>query len=824
MRSDRVQAGVGWFLLAVVVGVTDVYGGPQELIRIDAADPVRLLRLEHSAAPPVRIVDGYALAWCDAERLDEVRSLGFTVTSLGPRRNEMDYAVVFVDRREDGSVSPSLDSIGRVLDQNPRTLILVYPPKNRESLWSTYETLPILDRPILFPVKSRDRAVRAPPEADAAIAAWVDAVDIKHLRAVCQTLQDFGTRESSTGGCRNAGHYLEGLFTGYGLTDVSTFDYSPSYFCDNIVAVQEGERSPEEVYVIGAHYDSRSNSAIAPGADDNASGTATVMEAARLLAPHRFEATIIYVAFGGEEQGLIGSEAWAAWARAEGVDIRGMINVDMIGYLPHGLVGDLDLIVDPFDPTMRDLAFSIVPLYLPDYLLRAGGLTQGSSDHESFWQNGFRALALHEDTRYSNPNLHRSTDRIGPSLNDFEFMKKNVQSGVALLATLARPARVRITHTPIEDPPSDAEAYPITARLQSDTPLWEDSLLVRYRIDKARFESVRLEAIGDSGMYQALIPRQAPGSLVEYEIFARDIEGRSSHHPLRAPQELHRFVVGLVTLYEDRFDENNGWTVGAPTDDATSGIWEWGDPVGTGAQPEEDADPDPGLNCYFTGNGSPGGDIGESDVDGGRTSLTSPRFDPSGAVRLQIGYTRWFVDETFPDDTLTTYISNDDGESWILLEAYGTSERVWRRAEIDSVEQLLPLTDAMRLRFVAEDVGSASLVEAAIDKIKLAAVYPADDIRTPARSGLTSAWPLPFRSEITLGYDLLEEANVKLTIYDIRGRRVVEIVPEAQTPGSRTAEWNGKDASGETVPSGVYFVRLDVGGRWAGNLRIPKVR
>ena len=106
----------------------------------------------------------------------------------------------------------------------------------------------------------------------------------------------------------------------------------------NIVATLKGSdpESADRVYVVGAHYDSRPTDLVdgesdAPGADDNGSGTAAVLELARVMAAHPSEATIVFVAFDGEEQGLFGSDDFARLFTAAGVKPQGVLNLDVIG-------------------------------------------------------------------------------------------------------------------------------------------------------------------------------------------------------------------------------------------------------------------------------------------------------------------------------------------------------------------------------------------------------------------------------------------------------------------------------------------------------------
>src|SRR5215510_9546409 len=106
----------------------------------------------------------------------------------------------------------------------------------------------------------------------------------------------------------------------------------------NVVATLPGNQpeSRERMYVVSGHYDSRVSNVMditsfAPGADDDASGTAAVMEMARVMSRHQFNATLVFIAVAGEEQGLLGSTHWAQMAKDKHLDIQGMITNDIIG-------------------------------------------------------------------------------------------------------------------------------------------------------------------------------------------------------------------------------------------------------------------------------------------------------------------------------------------------------------------------------------------------------------------------------------------------------------------------------------------------------------
>ncbi|RMG43521.1 MAG: exo-alpha-sialidase [Acidobacteria bacterium] len=169
-------------------------------------------------------------------------------------------------------------------------------------------------------------------------------------------------------------------------------------------------------------------------------------------------------------------------------------------------------------------------------------------------------------------------------------------------------------------------------------------------------------------------------------------------------------------------ETDEGWTVGDPSDTATTGIWERVDPIGTEAQPEDDHTPN-GVYCWVTGQGSPGGSIGENDVDDGRTTLFSPVFDLSGMSDPTIGYWRWYSNDkgSSPgEDVFTVDVSNDGGATWVNVETVGPTgpDTVggWIYHSFRVADFVTP-TANVRLRFIAADEGAGSIVEAAVDDV-----------------------------------------------------------------------------------------------------------
>ena len=187
-----------------------------------------------------------------------------------------------------------------------------------------------------------------PPPPAARLRAIIAPVSAARMKATVEKLVSFGTRHtlsSQTDPKRGIGAALdwtEAEFRGLGLPTVRPCDTftgeripMPTRVCD-MVAIQRGTERTNDVVIITGHIDSRVSdvmnaNAFEPGANDDGSGTAAVIEAARVLSKHKFPGTIVYAALSGEEQGLYGGRVLAAYAKAQGWNVIADLNNDIIG-------------------------------------------------------------------------------------------------------------------------------------------------------------------------------------------------------------------------------------------------------------------------------------------------------------------------------------------------------------------------------------------------------------------------------------------------------------------------------------------------------------
>ncbi|MCX2475596.1 M28 family metallopeptidase [Pedobacter sp. MC2016-05] len=342
------------------------------------------------------------------------------------------------------------------------------------------------------------------------IESMVKSVNKDSLKQYISTMVNFGTRstlsdiKSKTRGIGAARNWVVAKFNQFAkqsdgrltaFLDTTTFQsdgkrIDKATLLGNAVAILKGtDTNDKRVYVVSGHLDSRvtdvmNRTSDAPGANDDGSGVAGVIEAARIMSKYKFSATIIFVAVSGEEQSLLGSGFMAAKAKKEGWNIDAMLNNDMIGsnnssetqiidntrlrVFSEGLPSyELDKNAKAIrqfglenDGKSRQLAryvkevgeryvdqLEVKLIYRNDRFLRGG-------DHTPFVENGFPAVRItemnenfdhqHQDLRTENGIRYGDLQEF----MDFEYLRKNTAVNISVLANLAKapssPVEVKI--------------------------------------------------------------------------------------------------------------------------------------------------------------------------------------------------------------------------------------------------------------------------------------------------------------------------------------------------------------------------------------------
>ncbi len=181
---------------------------------------------------------------------------------------------------------------------------------------------------LIFPITVLPSPQQTP---DPLIEAMVESITEEDVEDVLRTLVGFGSRYSSHSGCQKAVDYVADLFEEWGLDSVYTEKYKSNY-APNLIGVIKGSANTDSIFLLGAHIDATSNQApnIAPGADDNGSGSTVTILSAKAMSKYRFRHTVRFVLFTGEENGIVGSGDYADKHKNDNI-IATVIN-DMVGW------------------------------------------------------------------------------------------------------------------------------------------------------------------------------------------------------------------------------------------------------------------------------------------------------------------------------------------------------------------------------------------------------------------------------------------------------------------------------------------------------------
>jgi hypothetical protein len=213
----------------------------------------------------------------------------------------------------------------------------------------------------------------------------------------------------------------------------------------NVFTDKTGSVCPSKIFVVGGHYDSV---AAGPGADDDASGVAVMLEMARVLHDTSLPITVRFAGFALEETGLNGSFAMANALHAANADVVGMVSLEMLGFTTTGkdpFIGSeqnfLAQVGNPNSAPLAKIFGAAAYHYLPFFFAPAAVVDPAvvgdvlRSDHAPFWLNGYQALLLTDLANFRNPNYHKATDTID-TLN-FNFMAQSARSTIAGLVAFA---------------------------------------------------------------------------------------------------------------------------------------------------------------------------------------------------------------------------------------------------------------------------------------------------------------------------------------------------------------------------------------------------
>lgn len=662
---------------------------------------------------------GFGLALADARGLQDLRDAGLDPQDLGAWPEGRELLV----RRPHGD--HELAPAERIFAAGGAELLAVAPGVAQAGAGCHDATL--VPR---TPVRA-GRGFRAPPgaqqvllAADPRVAALVAQVEAAPIEAATTQLASWFTRRADSATVLQARDWLVAQAAAIPGVQVSTESFNPAYG-PNVVATLPGSVHPERMVVLGAHYDSinLSGSALAaPGADDNASGSAGLLEALAALAQGEHENTVRCVWFCAEELGLLGSAADAAQLAAAGTEVVAMLNMDMIAYRAAGDALDLDFATNSTDPALVQFCRDAAATYVPALPTVTGVLTAGSSDHASYNAQGFPAAFFFEDLGQYSPVIHTSGDTLGASANDWVLAQRITQAFVAAAATLASPVDLSLAHAPLGDTADAGGPYPLEVEVASLTGAGVAAVEAFVSVDGGPSQSVALLPGLQAGHWVGSLPGVQPSGEVRYWLQATDGDGFTQWLPQGfAPgDESWGFTVGVLdTAWSSDFEgpSDGGWT---HLQLATQDDWQRGTPAGKSGDP----------SAAFSGSSAWANDLGGSGWNGAYASnvhnrLESPAISTLGKTGLHLRMRRWLGVEDGLYDQATILVNGTP--VWTNPATPGGSahlvDTAWTLQDLD-LGGLADDQPALRLRFELESDGGLEFGGWTLDDLALARLGP----------------------------------------------------------------------------------------------------
>lgn len=616
------------------------------------------------------------------------------------------------------------------------------------------------------------------------------------------------SRHKDNAGNNIAAEYIYQKLNCYGL-DVTKQVFS-STGC-NIYGTKIGTRYPNKKVIICAHYDSMPPGAIAPGADDNGSGTAAVIEAARILADYQTQYTMIFALWDEEEQGLIGSKYYANNAAANGDTIIAVINMDMISW------NRSNSNIIEFD-TENTLSSDFIVQRLIDLnaQLNLGfNVTVGNhgyvySDHASFWENDYPAVEVIEDRNDYNDYYHT----IGDTLGNFNlpYYHKAAKLAIATFFAFATDQNIMLMHNNMA---STDQFENLKTELKVNGGFICETPILYYRFDEGNGFGVFNKLYGlkseNSNNYFFNFPQLPLGCFIQYYIAVQDTGNTIvSSLPLGAngfnppgnipPQKFYSFYYSPSTsIFIDSFDNTDNWNLSG-----SSGL--------TNLKY---------VSAPYSITDSPNGNYGMSttSIFAIKTVLNIPY-----ALGIMLSFNA-FWDIALSYDYAMCQISTNNGVNWTALEGNYTfpgngTYQPYRKPLYEGnskkwLNEKICLNDYMGkdilIRFYFHSAPTGNHDGIYVDDLKLIAYEKPTGVENNEDTQnlnfeLFANYPNPFNPTTTISYQIPIDGVVTLKVFDVLGRDVSTLVDEYKNRGKYNVNFEARNLAG-----GVYIYQIKMG-------------
>lgn len=580
-----------------------------------------------------------------------------------------------------------------------------------------------------------------------------------------------------------AAQFIYEKFLSFGL-DTRYMNFRPATNGINVIGKKTGTKYPDRQYIICAHFDDVPSYGLAPGADDNGSGTCAVIEAARLLSPLSFDYTLVFIAFDQEEIGLYGSRAYADTAFYINHDtILGVINLDMIAWDSNDDY-KMDVHVNNNSMSFADDVISAYNIYQPVLVPSKLFSMSGGSDHQSFWNRGYKAILSIESTSDFNDYYHTSNDKfIHVNVPFFTSMTK---AAIAALMSFAWDFRINFNHEPLTSGNNTADREAVVT-IDSPQPIVRtgaNAPRLYYKINEGPLNFINA-FYNNLDTFKFTIPGQSMGTNVSYYFAAEDSLGRFvgtlpaggkgiSPPGIISPPNFFTYMVAEIDTY--MVCSNN---LPKPILDNQTTY----DTIHVN-QPGFIVDLDVNLTIYHTWDGDLSISLigpNQTEIDlsshngGSGDNYYNTTFDDQASIPITSGSPP-FTGRYRPEQPLAAFTYQPLVGNWIL--------KVNDNAMGDTGQ-----LSSWCLIFQRSIVTGISGNE------------------QPLQFELSQNYPNPFNSSTKISFSLKKKSYVEIIIYDVLGRETAVIANSSYNSGRYDLFFNAND-----LASGLYFYTMYING------------
>ncbi len=599
---------------------------------------------------------------------------------------------------------------------------------------------------------------------------------------------------------------------------LQSYGYTPRYQNNsttsiNVLAVKTGTKYPNQYYVICSHYDDMPSSGLAPGADDNASGTVAVLEAARVLKNFNTDYSIIFAAFDEEERGLYGSKAFVDTSYFHGDSIVCCLNFDMIAY--DGNNDGKNTVVynapsegfaNDYISAMRTYAPTLVPIKLLD-------LT-ANSDHASFWTRNYKAFMNIEDENEFNPYYHTSNDKF--QYVNINYFRNIIRTAVSAVTSMSNNLRMDFYHTPLSNgyyltPRTATVVIKSANKVATGTTA---SPKLYYKVNSGTFNQVSYSYY-NLDTFKFTIPGQSLGSVVSYYFGAQDSAGTyvctypAGGRGLNPPGS-----TAPTTLFSYSIENINYACVGTGTTTVGHPFYSYYDDARTNMlyTASELNIPAPKVltRIGFNFSSVSSQALNEFTVKlQNTTSTTLTGFTSSGWMTVYSQTytppgTGWqYIQFTTPfyyDGTNLLVEICFNNASWTSNSmVYATSAPNMTWLQYQDLPVGSGCTDLLAGSVQSSRPNVCFTYDAGTNEGNLGSLLP-------KKFELSQNYPNPFNPVTKINFAVPKTGMVSVKVYDLLGKEVATLVKDVKQAGYYSVDFNGADLS-----SGVYYCRMESG-------------